>query len=317
MLQFVPNSNKIRSQKPIGWTKANFLRISAVKLKSQFKDNYNFMVQTKLINTQRLQTCIYFILFLILGSLQSTWANEAASSPKFNKIIKDGILRVGVSLFTPWTLKDKNGELVGFEIDVAKKLSKDMGVTPKLISYDWEKLIPALNNGQIDIIIAGMAITPKRALKVNFSLPYATSGISLATNIELTKNINSVEELNRPSIQLGVISATVSESLAKRVFDKASIKVFKKSNAAEDAIVTGKIHAYMESKPIPRFIALEHAKKVDVPLSEPLLITKAGFAINRGDADFLSFLNSWIISRKADTWLESTHDYWFESLKWK
>ena len=119
------------------------------------------------------------------------------------------------------------------------------------------------------------------------------------------------------SIKIGVISTTVSESLAKRVFDKASIIIFQKSNDAEDAIVTGKIHAYMESEPIPRFIALKYPKKVDVPLSGPLLATKAGFAINKGDADFLSFLNSWIISRKADTWLDSTHDYWFESSKWK
>ncbi len=62
-----------------------------------------------------------------------------------------------------------------------------MGVTPKLISYNWEKLIPALKEGQIDIIIAGMAITPQRALKVNFSLPYATSGISLATILNARK----------------------------------------------------------------------------------------------------------------------------------
>lgn len=275
------------------------------------------MVQIKILNTRRLQIWVYFFIFLIGGSVPSTWANETVPSKKLNTILQDGVLRVGVSLFTPWTLKDKNGEFVGFEIDVAKKLSKDMGVTPEFISYDWEKLIPALNDGKIDIIIAGMAITPKRALKINFSLPYASSGIGLATNLELTKSINSVQELNRQSIKIGVISATVSESLAKRVFDKASISVFQKSKEAEDAIVTGKIHAYMESKPIPHFIALANPKKVDVPLSEPLLITKAGFAINKGDADFLSFLNSWIVSRKADTWLKSTHDYWFESLKWK
>jgi polar amino acid transport system substrate-binding protein len=95
------------------------------------------------------------------------------------------------------------------------------------------------------------------------------------------------------------------------------VVAFKKSNAAEEAIVNGKIHAYLEAKPIPRFIALDHPSKVDVPLSEPLLSTKAGFAINKGDADFLNFLNSWIVAREADTWLPSTHDYWFKSLQWK
>lgn len=275
------------------------------------------MIRTQLKSTNRLAICFFSILFLTIWSVSSTWANESAPSPKFNKILKDGVLRVGVSLFTPWVLKNKNGELTGFEIDVAKKLSKDMGVTPKFIAYDWEKLIPALNDGKIDIIIAGMAITPKRALKVNFSLPYATSGIGLATNTEATKNIKSVEELNRKSIKIAVISKTVSEDLARQVFDKASISVFQGSKEAEDAIIAGKVHAYMESEPLPNFIALGHPEKVDIPLSEPLLITKAGFVINKGDADFLSFLNSWVISREADTWLESTHDYWFESLKWK
>lgn len=227
------------------------------------------------------------------------------------------MLRIGVSPFTPWVFKGKSGKWVGFEIDVAKKLAKDMGVTPKFISYDWEKLIPSLNEGKIDVIIAGMAITPQRALKVNFSLPYATSGISLATNIERTKHIRNAEELNQPGIKIGVISATVSEGLAKRIFNKAMIRPFKKSKDAESAIVTGKIHAYLEAKPIPRFIALDHPRKVDVPLSEPLLATKAGFAINKGDPDFLNFLNSWVIARETDTWLPSTHDYWFESLKWK
>jgi polar amino acid transport system substrate-binding protein len=275
------------------------------------------MTQPKTFKTHRLSAQIIFFIFIFMGMIQQASASEKKYHSSFNQIREQGVLRVGVSPFIPWVFKGKNGKMVGFEIDVAKKLAKDMGVTPKFISYDWEKLIPALNEGKIDVIIAGMAITPKRALKVNFSLPYATSGISLATNTQHTRHIINVEGLNRKSIRIGVISATVSEGLAKRVFSKATIMAFKKSKEAEDAIVSGKIHAYMEAKPIPRFIALDHPSKVDVPLSEPLLSTKAGFAINKGDPDFLNFLNSWIVAREADTWLTSTHDYWFESLKWK
>ena len=275
------------------------------------------MTRTKLFRATRLPVWILSVLFLFVGMVQSVPASESVSHSNFNKIRERGILRVGVSPFTPWVFKGKDGKLAGFEIDVAKKLSKDMGVTPKFISYDWEKLIPALNKGKIDIIIAGMAITPQRALKVNFSSPYAISGISLATNIERTKHIKSVEELNHRSIKIGVVSETVSEELARRIFNKASVTAFKKSNAAEKAIVNGKIHAYLEANPIPRFIALDHPKKVDVPLSEPLLGTRAGFAINKGDPDFLNFLNSWVVAREADTWLPSTHDYWFKTLKWK
>ena len=254
-------------------------------------------------------------LLLTAAMISPAYADPAAST--FKQILKSGTLRVGVSLFTPWTLKDKKGNLVGFEIDVANKLSQDMGVATRFIAYDWEQLIPALNKGEIDIIIGGMAITPKRALQVNFSLPYATSGVSLATHLSATKHIAGLEELNQKEIKIAVIAATVSENLARRIFDKATVVVFKKSDEAKDAVVSGSVHAYLETNPLPRFIALEHPDKVDVPLSTPLLVTKAGFAINQGDADFLSFLNAWIVTRKADTWLQSTHDYWFESLQWR
>lgn len=265
---------------------------------------------------------IFLVLFnLVLFSIalfsQSAWSAESASSSNFQSILKTGNLRVGVALFTPWVFKDKNGDLVGFEIDVAKKVAKDMSLTPEFSSYDWDKLIPALMGGQIDIIIAGMAITPQRAMKITFSQPYATAGINIATNLALTKDIDSLEELNQEKIKIGVVAETVSEDLAQRVFDKASIMKYKTSEKVENDLVSGNIHVYMESKPIPQFIALENPGKIDVPLSQPLLITKAGFAIKKGDPDFLNFLNSWVIARESDTWLKSTHDYWFNSLKWR
>ena len=55
----------------------------------------------------------------------------------------------------------------------------------------------------------------------------------------------------------------------------------------------------------------------DEPLSNPLLSTKAGFAINKGNPDFINFLNAWIIAHEADTWLTSSHKYWFKSSEWR
>ena len=59
-------------------------------------------------------------------------------------ILDKRTLRVGVAEFVPWTIKTKSGELIGFEIDVARKIASDMGVKPLLTVYDFEKLIPAL-----------------------------------------------------------------------------------------------------------------------------------------------------------------------------
>ncbi len=82
------------------------------------------------------------------------------------EVLKRGTVRIGVSLFAPWTMRDQNNDLRGFEIDVAKKLADDMGVKPEYKVYQWENIIPALERREIDVIIAGMAITPARALRV-------------------------------------------------------------------------------------------------------------------------------------------------------
>jgi polar amino acid transport system substrate-binding protein len=62
---------------------------------------------------------------------------------------------------------------------------------------------------------------------------------------------------------------------------------------------------------------LENPAVIDAPLSAPLLQARAGFAVNKGDADFLAFLNAWITARESDTWLPTMHDYWFQTLRWR
>ncbi|MCA9471675.1 MAG: transporter substrate-binding domain-containing protein [Nitrospirales bacterium] len=248
-----------------------------------------------------------------------TYAENHAQEPNsiLKNVLKQGTLEIGVSLFTPWTLRDAKGELVGFDIDVAKQLAKDLGVQPKFHVLDWEDILPALLHRKIDIIIAGMVITPARALKVNFSQPYVESGIGLATNIELTRSFSHIKDLNRSQVTLAAVTGTVADELARRIFPKANVQTFTTSEQAKNAVTKGTVHGYIEHEPLPTFLTIDYPGKVDQPLSKPLLTTKAGFAINKGDADFINFLNAWITAREADTWLASAHKYWFQSLEWR
>ena len=252
---------------------------------------------------------------LFLAALILIVAN--AQADVLEDILERGTIRVGVSLFVPWTIQDEAGELYGFEIDVANKLAEDMGVKPEYKIYVWEDIIPAVMKGEIDIIAGGMAITPERALKINFSQPYADSGISLATNTGKTRNIKRLEELNQESITIAVVSKTASNELAPRLFNKSTIKVFDTAKEAEQAILNGEAHALLASIPQPEFLALQHPEKVDLPLAKPVMPYKAGFGIKKGEQEWLNFLNAWVIARQADKWLSATHKYWFQSLKWR
>ncbi len=253
----------------------------------------------------------------VLLALLCILAAPLAGASTLDQVLARGVLRVGVSIFVPWVMESPKGDLVGFEIDVAEKLAADLGVRAEFSVLKWEELIPAIEKGAVDILVAGMAITPERALRVNFSRPYASSGITMATNLERTRDVKRLDDLDKGDVTVAAVSASVSEQLVRELFPAAQLRLFADSEQAGAALVSGEVHALVAAHPIPRFIALEHPEQVDVPLPRPLVTYRAGFAIAKGDADFLSFLDAWVVSREADTWLPAKHRYWFRSLVWR
>lgn len=254
---------------------------------------------------------------ILIATVFSLAFTISAYADVLDNVLKTGVMRVAVSLYEPWVMQNNDNKLYGYEIQVSQQLAKDLAVDIEYKVVEWENLIPSLKKNEIDIIISGMAITPERALYVNFSDPYGHSGVSIAANIEKTKSISSLQELNSSSVTLGVVSESVSEPVAKTVFDKASIKTFSKSEDAIEALLKSKIHALIEASPVPKFLALQHPSKVDTPLNKPLLSYKAAMAVNKGEQEFLNYLNAWITAREAEGWLPAKHKYWFNSLEWK
>lgn len=250
------------------------------------------------------------------AALLVLWA-EAAAARTLEQVRNDGTLRVGVALATPWAMRSSEGELVGFEVDVARRLAADLEVEPVIIPYEFPELVTAVESGEVDIVAAGFTITADRALHVNFSDPYATSGVTLATNLDTTADVELLGDLNDPAYTIAAVSGSVGLELARRHFPRTEVREFEDGDAAGEALVEGTVDGLLAEEPVPTFLALENPQRVDVPLSSPLLETRSAFAIAKGDPDFLAFLDAWIVARRSDTWLPMTHDYWFESLQWR
>jgi polar amino acid transport system substrate-binding protein len=234
------------------------------------------------------------------------------------KVIKNGKLRIGFSTFVPWAMKDKTGTFIGYEIDVATRLAQDMGVKPEFIPTKWSGIIPSLLTGKFDIIIGGMGITPKRNLKVNFTIPYEYSGMSMVANKKLAAGFNSLEDFNKPSVTLSARTGATPVQAAKRFMPKATLRLFDDEAQALQEVLIGKAHAMIASAPFPAHQAIRHDNKLFLPLGETTFTKEPiGFAIKKGDPDFLNFLNNWIIITSAEGWLQARHDYWFKTLDWE
>ena len=253
-------------------------------------------------------------IFLVLMGLALPVSGSARS---LQQVLNEGTIRVGVVLVTPWAIRPAPGELSGFEIDVSRELAEDMGVDIDIQVYSEERIVPALEAGEIDLVAAGLPISPEHALHVNFSRPYATTGITLATNRETTILVSRLEDFDDAEYRIAAVTGSEAADLATRIFPLAELLVFDTSEQASAALLEASADAYLEDEPIPTFLALDNPAIVNVPLSGPLVQTRAGFAVNKGDPDFLAFLNAWITAREADTWLPTIHSFWFESLRWR
>lgn len=241
---------------------------------------------------------------------------NAARADVLDDILERGTLRIGVSLFRPWTMRATSGELIGSEIDMGKQIAADMGVEPEFKVYVWEQIIPALQSGEIDVIAGGMAITPARALDVNFTRPYAESGVALAANTRKTRNIDSLEALDDEHVVITTVANTLADDVTERIFRNAQIRVLGTQAEAEQLLLDGKAHAYVAGSPETTFLALQHPDVVDLPLDELLLSASEALAVRKGEQEWLNYLNAWIEARKADHWLSVTRQYWFMTIDW-
>ena len=239
-----------------------------------------------------------------------------ATADVLDEILERKTLRVGVADFAPWTVRTESGKLIGFEIDVANKIATDMGVTADFEVYEWDELIGALEKGEIDVIAGGMAITPERALRVNFSRPLARSGVGLATNTQLTQDIQTLEELNDPDVVITTVADTMAHNVSKTLFDRANVNVFPAAGPAEKEVVEGRAHAYLAGMPEARFLVLKNPGALDLPLNEPLLASSEALAVKKGEQQLLNFLDAWVTARQTDKWLATSREYWFGTLEW-
>src|SRR6201981_4145807 len=108
-------------------------------------------------------------------------------------------------MIIPWAMHDKEGQLIGFEIDVAKKMARDLGVEVEFYPDEFHYLISDLLENRFDLIISGFSMSQNRASQVNFSAPYNYTDLSLAANRQLAGGLKELSEFDKSTVTIGVL----------------------------------------------------------------------------------------------------------------
>ncbi|MGI9388435.1 MAG: transporter substrate-binding domain-containing protein [Boseongicola sp.] len=244
-------------------------------------------------------------------------ATQALSSESVIETIKErGVIKIGLSLFVPWSMRDLNGDLIGFELDVGRQLAEDMGVEVEFIPTSWDGIIPALVSGNFDAIISGMSVTASRNLTINFTDPYAFSGLAVYSNIGMTQGM-SRDDFNDESIVFAARRGATPAVVIAKQFPNAQILLFDEDGAAAQEVLNGNAHATMAAQPTPNREVANYPETLHIPFEALYDPRGEAFAIRKGDPDAINYFNNWIAQQWRSGWLEERHNYWFATTEWE
>jgi polar amino acid transport system substrate-binding protein len=262
------------------------------------------------------------IMLTVIGFLLATSAFggdiELAKKSTLEQIMKRGELRVGFeSGYVPFEMTNKKGEFIGFDMDFGRRLAKSMGVKFVPINTAWDGIIPALMTGKFDIIMGGMTITQERNLKVNFAEPYIVVGQTILLNKKLKDRVISYKDLNNPKYIVTSRMGTTGEQAIKNYIPKATYKGFESEAEAGLEVINGKADALVYDLPFCGFLYGSQGKDKTIFLSDPFTYEPLAWAINKGDPDFLNYLNNFLRQTKGDGFYDRMYKKWITGTKWK
>ncbi len=230
-------------------------------------------------------------------------------------IKKKGKLVVGTATgYYPFEMTDKAGQLVGFDIEVAKALGKELGVEIEFQNYAFSGLIPALQANKVDLVIAGMTITDKRKEVVDFSDSYFTSGQAMLINSKVP-GVKKWEDLDKKGNVIAVSMGTTADQTASKMFKNAEVKKFDGSALAGLEVLNGKAAAVIHEVP---WVAIYHKMNSDATYAvlEPFTTEELGIAVPKGNAALLGEVNKFVKKYKASEDFKKAYAYWFVDMKW-
>ena len=237
-----------------------------------------------------------------------------------NQILDRGELRVGMEPgYMPFEMKDKKGRIIGYDVDMAKKMAKEMGVKLKLVPTSWDGIIAGLVTGKYDIIMSGMTITHQRNLKINFANPYVVVGQTMMIRKDLAGKIKTAKDLDKKGYTVVTKLGVTGEVATRKFFKKAKIITFETEADAASEVLNGKADGMVYDQPYNILFMSDKGKDKLVHLDTPLTYEPLGWAIRKGDPDFLNWLNNFLRQIKGDKVVdfhEKLNQKWLRDTSW-
>lgn len=263
---------------------------------------------------KRITILSVIILALVIGTPLAAIAGDA---PVATRIIESGKLKVGMTgSQPPYTFVSKSGEVIGYEVDIANLLADAMKVDLVIVQKPFADLLPALKKGEVDVVMSGMTMTPRRNLQAAFVGPYQVSGKSILTKSKTIAAIAEAEELDQSKTRIVALKDSTSQDFVKEVWPDAQFTGVDDYDAGVAMVIEGKADAMIADYPICALSILRNPDADLVTLDRPLTLEPIGIAIPPGDTVFLNMVENSLGALELIGVLEILEEQWFERGDW-
>jgi polar amino acid transport system substrate-binding protein len=268
-----------------------------------------------------LQLILPLLLVLTQLACQSSLTGSGGDSPsapmRLQRILDSGELRVGLSgNQPPLNMADKNGEIIGLEVDLMKALAHSMGLTTRFVVKPFADLIPAIERGEVDVVISGMTITPERNARVAFVGPYFISGKSVLTKSQAIASADNATLLNNADQRYAVLAGSTSEDFVEQVLPKATSVPTTDYDTAVQMVLDDEVDAMIADFPICQLSVMRHPEAGLSTLMTPFTIEPLGIALPAGDPLFINLMENYLNTLENTGLLAQFKAKWFSDGSW-
>lgn len=241
----------------------------------------------------------------------------ALAGDTLQRVIDFKVLKVGMSANQPpMTMLDREGALMGFDVDLAKALAAAMNVQLDIKVMPFGELLTALEDDKIDMILSNMSITPERTELVSFIGPYMMSGKSILTKNSTLGEVTATEEFNRANLKLLALSNSTSASFVREAAPEAKLVEVPSYDAGVQKLINDEADAMVADMPWCMLSVLRYPDAGLTTLDRPLTVEPVGIAVSKDDTQFYNLVDNYLRAYEKTGVLGKIRKKWFEDSSW-
>jgi polar amino acid transport system substrate-binding protein len=259
------------------------------------------------------------LLAVLLGcqSMSPQGGQAADKAETLHRILERGELRVGMTgSQPPLNMRNRDGELIGLDVDLAMALADAMGIELALVETPFAELLSDLEAGKVDLVISSLTITPARNSRVAFAGPYLISGSSLLARKELIEQVHDLSDLNSAERIWAALEGSTGEALIVDAFPLAKYVPIANQEAAIAQISEGKIDGLIADLPS---VSFQIARNPDLELASmpgPFTTEPLGIALPPNSPLFSNLVQNYLNTLEYTGKLIQMKSRWLNAGEW-